>query len=214
MALLICGYHYSSSRLTLIDVLSLKGIIFDLDGTLVTSSLDFRLIREELNCPQQHDLLVFVAQLTCPKAQVQANKIIARHEYQDALSAQPMAGMTHLFDALERARLPSAIVTRNSQVASNMKISNTRIPVQLVLTREDHPPKPAPDALLAIAELWQLEPASLLYVGDYLYDIQAAHNAGMQSCFINHGHSKDYQHQADLVISHLAELTRLLTQAR
>jgi HAD superfamily hydrolase (TIGR01509 family) len=191
-----------------------RGIIFDLDGTLVTSSLDFRLIREELNCPHELDLLEFVAQLTCPKAQVQANNIIARHEYQDALSARPIAGMVCLFDALASANLPSAIVTRNSQIASKIKVSNSRIPVQLVLTREDHKPKPAPDALLAIAKRWQLAPASLLYVGDYLYDIQAAHNAGMQSCLINHGLNKDYQHQADLVISHLSELTALLTQTK
>jgi HAD superfamily hydrolase (TIGR01509 family) len=198
----------------LFGILNLKGIIFDLDGTLVTSSLNFKLIREELNCPQELDLLEFVAQLTCPKAQVQANNIIARHEYQDALSARPIAGMASLFDALSKANLPSAIVTRNSQIASKMKVSNNRIPVQLVLTREDHKPKPAPDALLAIAKRWQLVPSSLLYVGDYLYDIQAAHNAGMQSGFINHGLNKDYQHQADLVISHLSELTTLLTQAK
>ncbi|MBB1268558.1 HAD family hydrolase [Shewanella sp. SR44-3] len=191
-------------------MIKLKGIIFDLDGTLVTSSLDFSLIRQQINCPEQLDVLVFVDTLTCVKTKAHANNVIAWHEQQDALSAQALPGMTDLFDALEKAQLPSAIVTRNSQSASALKVSNNRIPIQLVLTREDYPPKPAPDALLAIASLWQLEPQSILYVGDYLYDIQAAFNAGMQSCFINHGRESAYQAQADLVITHLDELTALL----
>lgn len=35
----------------------IKGIIFDLDGTLVSSSLDFNAIRRDIGCPpQQFDL--------------------------------------------------------------------------------------------------------------------------------------------------------------
>jgi HAD superfamily hydrolase (TIGR01509 family) len=198
-------------RLTAMN--TLKGIIFDLDGTLVSSSLDFRLIRHEINCPQEQDLLQFVDALSCPLAKAAANDIIARHEDQDALSATPIDGMSALFDALTASKLPSAIVTRNSQKASRLKVLNNQIPIKLVLTREDHPPKPAPDALLAIATLWQLEPESLLYVGDYLFDIQAAHNAGMRACFINHGKAADYQEQADIVITHLSELIALIVQS-
>jgi len=49
-----------------------------------------------------------------------------------------------------------------------------------VLTREDAPAKPDPTALLMVANTWQLRPEDCLYVGDFIYDQQAAENAGMR----------------------------------
>jgi phosphoglycolate phosphatase-like HAD superfamily hydrolase len=49
------------------------------------------------------------------------------------------------------------------------------------LTREDAPPKPDPQGLLSIAANWAIDCGDIAYIGDYKYDIQAAHNAGMQA---------------------------------
>ena len=188
----------------------IKGIIFDLDGTLVESSLDFDLIRQQIGCPNGIDLLKYVDELSCKATQANANKIILEHEYQDAMSAKPIKGMTELISAIEAAKLPTAIVTRNSLAASAMKVTQNNIAIDHVLTREHFPAKPAPDALLAIATQWQINPQHIIYVGDYLYDIQAANNAGMIACLINHGIERDYQHLADIVIEELSQLQTLL----
>ena len=85
-----------------------------------------------------------------------------------------------MVDAVIKADLPVAIVTRNCKQATALKISNNQIPISTVLTRECAPAKPDPTALLMIAGQWQIAPAHILYVGDYIYDQQAAENAGMQ----------------------------------
>ena len=87
-----------------------------------------------------------------------------------------------------------------------MKVKQNAIAIDHVLTREDYPAKPAPDALLAIANQWQIQPAHIMYVGDYLYDIQAANNAGMIACLITHGVESRYQDLADIVIEELNQL--------
>ncbi|GGP36638.1 phosphatase [Shewanella algicola] len=184
----------------------IKGIIFDLDGTLVESSLDFELIRQQIGCPEDIDLLKYVDDLSCQNSQAHANDIIIEHEYQDAITARPIKGMAELISAIEAAKMPTAIVTRNSLAASTMKVKQNAIAIDHVITREDYPAKPAPDALLAIANQWQIAPEHIMYVGDYLYDIQAANNAGMVACLITHGVEKRYQDLADVVIDELNQL--------
>jgi len=188
----------------------ITGIIFDLDGTLVESRLNFKLIRQQIGCPQSMDLLEYVDKLTCTTAKQNANNIIMQHEHQDAINAKPIKGMHDLLKAIKLALLPTAIVTRNSLAASSIKVFQNNITISPVLTREDFPAKPAPDALLAIAAQWHMDPQDIIYVGDYLYDIQAANNAGMIACFINHGIESAYQHLADIVIEDLSQLQSLL----
>lgn len=36
---------------------AIKGVIFDLDGTLVSSELNFSLIKAQVGCPADQDLL-------------------------------------------------------------------------------------------------------------------------------------------------------------
>lgn len=86
------------------------------------------------------------------------------------------------------------------------------MPIQTVLTRSDAPAKPDPSALNAIATLWGMEQQHILYVGDYLYDIQAAHNANMRACLYAPSDIPAYANQADYIVKHFSELPRLINQ--
>ena len=55
------------------------GIIFDMDGTLVDSRLDFTLIRDELDCPEGIGVLEFIDTLPRDR-QPAAHKVVLRHE--------------------------------------------------------------------------------------------------------------------------------------
>lgn len=92
-----------------------------------------------------------------------------------------MPGAENFVQQARAKKLPLAIVTRNCKAATNTKINKNKIDIELVVTREDAPPKPNPSALLQIAEQWQLPCEELAYIGDYKYDIFAAHNANMQA---------------------------------
>lgn len=158
-----------------------KAVLFDLDGTLVHSSLDFPRIREEIACPEGEDLLHFVSTLSADRKK-QAEQIIHRHELEDAYSARIIDGAFELLMRLDDSGIRTGIITRNSAEATRIKMHACGLQVEHVITREDAPPKPDPGALLMLSEAWALETECCVYVGDYIYDLQAAKNAGMHAC--------------------------------
>lgn len=189
----------------------LLGVIFDLDNTLVSSTLNFDSIRASLGCEKCIDLLDFVNGLPAQQ-QLEANELLVEYEINDALNASKLAGTDELLALLSSLELPCAIVTRNCRQAAVVKIQNNNIDIATLLTREDHKAKPAPDALLHLAKLWQIAPENLLYVGDYLYDLQAAENAKTMSCLVTHGATLDYAHLANIVVHELTELSTVITE--
>lgn len=189
---------------------TISGFIFDLDGTLIESQLDFVWLRAQLNCPADQDLLAYVEALPETR-KLEAQSIIEQHEHDDAQQAALLPGAQTLLNRLPQQR--TAIVTRNSKRAANLKLSNNQVQVNQLITREDAAPKPAPDALQQVARQWQLAEHQCIYVGDYLYDVQAANNAGMTSCLyapLNDGPLPHYSGEADIVIRHLDELLERL----
>ena len=189
----------------------LLGVIFDLDNTLVSSTLNFDNIRTALGCEKDVDLLDFVDTLP-EEQQNKANELIVEFEINDALNANKLLGTDALLALLSQLDIPCAIVTRNCREAALIKIENNNIDIALLFTRADHKAKPAPDALLHLAQLWDFPTENLLYVGDYLYDLQAAKNANTMSCLVTHGETLEYANLANIVVNELTELSDVISK--
>ncbi|MEE4109987.1 MAG: HAD family hydrolase [Halieaceae bacterium] len=157
----------------------LRGIIFDLDGTLVDSRLDFAAMRRELEAPPAMGLLEHVESLASEEERQAAMEVIHRHEMAGAAAATWMPGARAVLDELHQRRVPLAIVTRNSRRAACLTMQRLAMPAVLLKAREDAAPKPDPEALLMVAAQWQLAPRHCAYVGDFRYDLEAAERAGM-----------------------------------
>lgn len=162
------------------DFSAVKGVIFDLDGTLIESSLDFKKMRDDIGCPQTQDILEFIDALPNPADKQAAEAVVLQHELDDAQSAKWLPVGLAMIEQAQSLSLPMAIVTRNCHQAAHIKLTNNQAPINFILTREDAPPKPDPTALLMVAEEWGIAPEELMYVGDFRYDKEAAINAGMQ----------------------------------
>ncbi len=186
----------------------IQAVVFDLDNTLVSSSLDFALIRQELGCDKSQGILEFIAQLPLEQQQQATDRVIS-HEVSDAHTAYALEGCHELLKTITESPLETAILTRNCRQAARVKINKNQIDVPIILTREDHPAKPAPDALLYLAELWQIAPENILYVGDYLYDVQIAQNANARSCLLTFDRELDFADMADIKVKNLNELNDL-----
>ncbi|WP_018982435.1 HAD family hydrolase [Salinimonas chungwhensis] len=164
----------------MIDFANVDGVIFDLDGTLVESSLDFTQIRKEIGCPAEVDILTFIDEISDETLRNKAAAFVIEQELSDARGARWLSNGKALVEASREQGVPMAIVTRNSRPATRIKIQTNQIPIAKILTREDAPPKPDPTALLNIAAEWGFCPSRCLYVGDFEYDRIAAERAGMR----------------------------------
>ena len=188
----------------------LNGIIFDLDGTLVDSQLDFAGMRQETGCPPQRGLLEHIDTLGDKTARQHAEAVIHRHEMAGARTATWMPGAYNLLTKLSASAMPVGIVTRNSRSAARLALDALRAPSLDLITREDAAPKPDPEGLLQLANRWSLDAKVLAYVGDFRFDLEAARSANMTSILFLQHDNRDYADTADIVFSHFDELAGLL----
>ncbi|MFM2587990.1 HAD family hydrolase [Vibrio sp. TBV020] len=195
-----------------LNIPQIKAIVFDLDNTLVSSDMDFLWLREQIGCPFNQDLLSYIEDIDCKKTQEDAHSLVLQHELEDAASSNLMPGCQSLLNFIEDNNLLTAVITRNCAEAAQTKLSHNKIIISDVITREHFPPKPAPDSLLFLANEWQLKSSEILYVGDYLYDLQAAFNADMPSCLVTHGNHSPFSSHASLVVDHLSDLEETISR--
>lgn len=198
----------------MLDLANITVVAFDLDGTLIDSRLDFPAIRRELDFPEEVGLLEHIATLEDDAKARQAHQVIHRHEMAGAAAATWMPGASGLLDALHNLGLHTAILTRNTRPAVELAKRNLEIPIDLTLTREDCAPKPSPDGLKKIANHFNATAPQLIYVGDFLYDLQTAKAAGALSCLYRYGDNHRFTQDADLVVDHLNELASLFIKNR
>ena len=196
-----------------LDILSsIQGVIFDLDGTLADSRLDFTAIRSELACPEGVGVLEYI-QLLPGSERGAAEQIVLDHERRGAERAEWIPGARECLQFCPRRNLPTAILTRNAREVADLTMSRLGIQVDMLLAREDCPPKPAPDGLLQIAAAWSLSPKRLVYVGDFLYDLQAARRANMISCFYDPALTGLYPDETDWHLGDFEQFTEMLATA-
>ncbi|MQX53530.1 HAD family hydrolase [Alcanivorax sediminis] len=182
-----------------------EGVIFDLDGTLVDSRLDFSAIRAELGCPAGVDVLEYIDSL--PEAdQARGHEVVLRHEREGAERAEWMPGAEACLQRLKTAGIPVGVLTRNARDIARLTLSRLGGSIECLLAREDAAPKPAPDGLLHIAREWGQAPQQLAYVGDFRFDLEAARNADMAGVYYDPKGTNQHSHLADSVIQHFDEL--------
>ncbi|WP_198782184.1 HAD family hydrolase [Shewanella putrefaciens] len=189
------------TRLTNIKLSDIRGVIFDLDGTLAHSNPDFAGLRRELGISSGTDILAHVDSLSIGEAQAQALEIVHEYERQSSLNARWIDGARELIECLRAKSLPLAILTRNMPEAAKITIDKLGIDIALVLTRYDAEPKPHPEGIHLICLQWQLAPADILYVGDYLFDLQTARNAGSHCALYCPEDIPDYAKGADMLVT-------------
>lgn len=181
------------------------GIVFDLDGTLLDTGLDFPAMRRDLGLPAGVPILEALAGLA-PGAHFDRQWAIVReHELAGARRAVVYDGVLEFLAALHRRNISQAILTRNSRESATLALAQLDWEFSQVLTREDAPPKPDPSGLLEICRRWQLAPEHVAFCGDYLFDLEAGRRAGMTTILYCPGELPSFADQADHVLRHYSD---------
>ena len=190
------------------------GIIFDMDGTIVESMVNFKTIRAELGIAPDIGIIEHINQMPPDQAEW-ANSILRKHELQGAENASLIPGALEILSVVRRAGLKTALLTRNTQHAVNIimqRFCQLQSQFDLVCARENGAIKPQPDSILDTCKALGIQPQRTLCVGDYIYDLQAANSAGAVSVLITtHQDWKTFAPQADFVIDKLDELLKLIS---
>jgi HAD superfamily hydrolase (TIGR01509 family) len=183
-----------------------RGVVFDMDGTLVHQALDFEAIRREIGLPPGTPLLEALEQLPPPK-RAAAWDALDRHEQAAAGAAEVLPGVREFLDWLGERRVRRAVLTRNSRASAEAVLSRCGLAdlFDPVVSRDDAPYKPQPEGVWRICAAWGLAPSEVLVVGDYVYDLRAGRRAGALTALITHGRDWPFAGEADLVFTDFAE---------
>jgi HAD superfamily hydrolase (TIGR01509 family) len=158
----------------------IRGLIFDLDGTLVDSGLDFNLMRREMGLADGLPLLETIERLSDQEA-ARCWQILERHELEGARRATLYPGVRDFLDQIDRRGIARAIFTRNCRSLTAMTLDRLEVAFDQVVCREDGPVKPHPKAIWQICANWGIAPGHCLVVGDHRFDILAGRSAGCQT---------------------------------
>jgi len=175
---------------------TIRGVIFDLDGTLVDSGLDFDLMRQEMQLPEGLSLLEAIDQLDDARA-AECREILARHEWAGADQAHLMPGVREFLSQLTARGMPQAVLTRNARDVTLATLSRLRLAFDPVVTREDAPAKPDPTAIWRICEQWRLAANQVVVIGDFHFDIEAGCRAGCRTVLYTGGREAQAVRGAD-----------------
>ena len=109
-------------------------------------------------------------------------------------------------EAVRNLGFPLAIVTRNSRASLLAVCHRLRIEVDVLVAREDAPPKPDPACIHHTASRLGVPTSHLVMIGDYRHDMDAGRAAGAMTVLLTNGQTPTWPVEADLVIERLDEL--------
>ncbi len=189
-----------------------RGMIFDLDGTLIDSALDFDLIRHDMGLPRGQPILEALAEVPEGVDKDRMRAVLRSHELAGADRATLFPGVSEMLGFLRDEKIPTAILTRNSRESTQIVLNRLALEFDHVLTREDAPPKPDPTGLITIGKRWQFLPSTTPFCGDYRFDLEAGRAAGMPTVLYAPGDLPDYAALADHVLPCFTQFAELWLQ--
>lgn len=162
--------------------MELKGVIFDLDGTVVENDYDWTRIREELGTGSM-SILAYLDALGEPERSAKW-AILESHEARQTEASVLRDGFHELLARLRSRGLAVALVTNNSRKNAEFLLGKFGLEFDCVITRESGLWKPSGAPFLEVLRTLGLEPDEVGVVGDTHFDVLAALDAGIETIFL------------------------------
>jgi len=212
-----------------------KGIIFDLDGTLVNSLEDIsdamNTVLTGLNYPTHtYDAYQYfigsglrnLVSKALPASNNSDEQIeicfdcmINKYREVCTIKTKPYEGIIELLDLLTSQNIKLAVFSNKADELTK-KIASEIFPDYFNATvglSTEALKKPNPSEALAIAEKWNLKPEEILFVGDSDIDMQTAVNANMFPVGVTWGYRTEAELRASgakVTIDHPSDLIQIV----
>lgn len=170
--------------------MTIKGAIFDLDGTLVENAYDWPRIKNELGTGGT-PILSYLDGLEEPERS-RKRAILERHEAEQTAASFLRAGAREFLADLRRRGIATALATNNSRRNTDYLLGKFGLIFDRVITRESGLWKPSGAPFLEILREWGLDSSECCVVGDTRFDVLAAREAGIGRIFLLAGEVGEY----------------------
>lgn len=191
--------------------MSIKAVIFDLDGTITQPFFDFDVIREEMGLAKDSGPVLESMEKMSPEQRQQAENILHFHEEKAVTESNLNPGAKQTLDAIREAGISIGILTRNRRCNALAIAQKHNLKFDAIVDREDGPVKPDAFGVLQICRQFGVKPEETLVVGDYLFDVLSAKAAGAISVLLaNHKRADEFVRYADFRLENIDEVLKLL----
>lgn len=184
-------------------------LIFDLDGTLVDSKINYTAIYQALKLDPEQSIIGYVNSLGESERKA-AMEIVNYYEDEGARLSVPVPGAAELLAELHRRGVNVGVFTLNSRQTALKTLKLHQLQIPMLVAREDAKPKPDPEGLLKICKHYSSAHHEALYVGDYKYDLIAGKNANIKTALYSATAPDFCTADAYLKFSHFEELAHYL----
>lgn len=189
----------------------IRAVIFDLDGTITEPYFDFDAIREEIGLSRNGGPILEAMEKMTPAERQRAETILHAHEEKAATESKLNPGAREALAGLRQRGIRIGVLTRNRKDNAFAVAAKHRLSFDAVVGREDGPAKPSAFGVLHLCRQFAVEPGETLLVGDYLFDLLCAREAGAISVLIaNHDRADEFAQHADFTIRHLRDLLPII----
>lgn len=186
---------------------SFAGVIFDWDGVIARSRLDFGAIRAKFFGGARVPLLEGARRLP-PDAAAEVMEAIRAEEMRGAAAAEPVEGARELIGLLEARGVPWCVMSRNCResIDAAASVIGFKLPA-LVWSREARHVKPDARAFEDAASAMGVAARSCLAIGDFLYEMIGARRAGARCVLVNSADA-ECESYADACFARLEDFAR------
>ena len=160
----------------------IKGIIFDLDGTVVDVLYDWKRIKQELQT-QGEPILAHIQSLQEPERSKKWT-ILERFEEEATAQATLKEGMEKFLVFLKKKRIKTALVTNNSRKNLDFLLNKFHLSFDFLLSREAGLWKPSGAPFLFVMQNLGIGKMECCVIGDSHFDVKAAEEAGIKRVFV------------------------------
>jgi HAD superfamily hydrolase (TIGR01509 family) len=191
--------------------MSIKAVIFDLDGTITQPYFDFDAIREEIGLAKDSGpVLESMEKMTAQQRQ-DAEKILHYHEQKAVTESKLNANAKQTLSALRAAGIHIGVLTRNKRSNALAIARKHKLKFDAVIDREDGPVKPDAFGVLQLCRQFGVKPEETLLVGDYLFDLLCAKAAGAVAVLlVNHEQADEFTEHADFCIEDISRILEII----
>ena len=191
--------------------MSIKAVIFDLDGTITQPYFDFDAIRKEMGLEADSGpILEAMKKMTLQQRQ-RVEEILHFHERRAVTESKLNAGAKQTLSALRAAGIHIGILTRNRRSNAVAVIQKHNLKFDAVVGREQGPVKPDAFGVLEICRQFGVKPAETILVGDYLFDLLCAKAAGAVAVLLaNSKQADEFAEHADFTIDKIEQVLEII----